>query len=93
MLFILISLFVYVDGESIHRLDPTHPSLTAFEVEYRFNGSYGQVDTTLGIYALFSLGLIYFCLLIYWVRATYKREESSVSRSNSNSNNSSSKYN
>lgn len=74
-----------IDGESIHRLDPSHPSLTAFEVEYRWSGSFGQ-DITLGIYALFALGLIYFCVLTYWVRATYKREEVSVGRSHSSSN-------
>ena len=91
MYFIHIYILTYTDGESIHRLDPSHPSLTAFAIEYRWSGSYGQ-DITLGIYALFTLGLVYFCMLIYWVRSTYKREEMAVGR-NSNNSSSSSKYN
>ena len=69
----------FVDGNTIHRLDPSHPSLTAFEVEYRWNGSLGQ-DITLGMYALFVLALLFALVLTVCVHNTYKREETTKSR-------------
>ena len=62
-----------LDGTRIARLDPAHPSLTAFEVEYKWKGIQEQ-DVVSGIYAMFILTIIWLIILFIVVVYNYNRD-------------------
>ena len=62
--------YFFVVSPPIHRLDPHHPSLTAFEIVYKWQGT-AEDDASLGIYTLFILSLTFFIILYITVLNSY----------------------
>ena len=59
------------DGGKIARLDPEHPSLTAFEIVYKWRGVSGE-DFSMGVFIMFILCLVSLVLLSVFVYANYE---------------------
>lgn len=71
---LLISSIDLTFSKKITKLDPHHPSLTAFEIEYKWKGIQDQ-DIALGIYALFTTSLLLFLVIIWWTLRNSNRHE------------------
>jgi hypothetical protein len=63
-----------IDGPPISRLDPNHPSLTAFEIEYKWRPIQDQ-DIEMGIYALFLLAVFFLFGLVTWTIYTHESRD------------------
>ena len=61
------------DGRPIQRLDPNHPSLTAFDVVYQWE-AVQEDDLRVGILAMFLLTLAAVAATIVYVTCTYNRD-------------------
>jgi hypothetical protein len=67
------SRFLSSDGSPIQRLDPQHPSLTAFDLEYRWE-AVQESDLRLGVVAMFVITLLLLCFLVGYITCTYDRD-------------------
>lgn len=65
-----MTILLFTDSAPIQRLDPNHPSLKAFEIVYKWQGTQDD-DISLGVYALFVMSLIVFILLYTMVTNSY----------------------
>ena len=61
------------DGRPIQRLDPNHPSLTAFDVVYQWE-AVQEDDLRVGILAMFLLTLAALVGTVVYISCTYDRD-------------------
>ena len=63
-------MYVCIDGKKISRLDPSHPALRGFEVEYKWD-SVQEEDFELGVATLFLSAVLGFFLIFFLTVCRY----------------------
>jgi hypothetical protein len=79
-MFSFFSLFFFVDGSKLTRIDPTHPTLRGFELEYHWE-SVQEEDLSLGIQVLFTSAVLGYLVLLFsllYVRGSFSGEDKSI---------------
>ena len=61
------------DGNPIQKLDPSHPSLTAFTMVYEYEAIHDN-DRPVAILTMFILTIIIFIYLVIYISCTYDRD-------------------
>ena len=70
------------DGPQINRFDPSHPSLTAFEIDYVWE-PVNENDLSRGLLTLFS-GSIFFAAVLIFVSVSFTNDRSEKVKAKSN---------
>ena len=71
---IFSSRFHATDGRPIQRLDPNHPSLTAFDVEYQWE-AVQEDDLRIAILVMFVITLLLVGFSVGYITCTYDRPD------------------